>query len=198
MPKDKVMMAEHMDAHGLLLELQQEREKLVDQNLTHVSIGFAADNKVVKVVELLSQRACSISQIMSNEEEGVRVNGQMLSKTVGLYAARIVAASRMDKEIAIVGPPQMQMVKQTMEFIINFPGPLDDIFHSQDQKYLEIYVSTRGNFDKIAYGKPDNERINVKHLQLAYRLKCDIYPDPRTEIEDAKDREDYEAAKAAE
>ena len=88
------------------------------------------------------------------------------------------------------------MTAQTKEFILDFPGPLEDIFHSQDQKYLEIYVSVRGNVDKIAYGKPDNERINIKHLSLAYRMKCDIYPDPRTEIEDAKDREDYEAAKA--
>lgn len=35
----------------------------------------------------------------------------MLSKTAGLYAARIVAASKMDKDIILVGPPQMQMVK---------------------------------------------------------------------------------------
>lgn len=59
-------------------------------------------------------------------------------------------------------------------------------------------MSVRGAVDKIQYGKPDNERINIKHLQLAFRLKCDIHPDPRTEIEDAKDREDYEAAKNAE
>jgi len=122
----------------------------------------------------------------------------MLSKTVGLYAARIVPASKMDKDLSLVGPPQMQMDKTTLEFIISFPGPLEDIFHSEDQKYLEIYISVRGSADKIAYGKPDNERINVKHLSLAFRLKMDIYPDPRTEIEDAKDREEYENAKAAE
>lgn len=69
------MMLEHMDAHGLLLELSEEREKLIDDKMTHVSIGFAANNKCVKVVELLSTRYMSISQIMSNEEEGVRVNG---------------------------------------------------------------------------------------------------------------------------
>jgi hypothetical protein len=54
----------------------------------------------------------------------------MMSKTVGLYAARIVAASKMDKDIVLVGPPQMQMNKTTMEFMIDFPGPLEDIFHS--------------------------------------------------------------------
>lgn len=59
-------------------------------------------------------------------------------------------------------------------------------------------MSTRGDVTKIQYGKPDNERINIKHLQVVYRVRCDIFPDPRTEIEDAKDREDYEQAKAAE
>ena len=54
-----------------------------------------------------------INQIMSNEEEGVRVNGQMLSKSCGLYAARIVAASKMDKDIVLIGPPGMQMNKTT-------------------------------------------------------------------------------------
>jgi hypothetical protein len=35
-------------------------------------------------------------------------------------------------------------------------------------------------------------------LSLAYRIPCHIHPDPRTEIEDAKDREEYEMAKAVE
>ena len=68
---------------------------------------------MVKVVELLSERSMLINQIMSNEEEGVRVNGQMLSKSCGLYAARIVAASKMDKDIVLIGPPGMQMNKTT-------------------------------------------------------------------------------------
>ena len=107
MPKDKIMMHEYMDAHGLLLELQAEREKLISDKLTHVCIGFASNNKVVKVIELLSERALTVAQIQPNEEEGVRFTGQMMSKTVGLYAARIVAASKMDKDIILVGPPGM-------------------------------------------------------------------------------------------
>jgi len=91
----------------------------------------------------------------------------------------------------------MQMNANTKEFIMNFPGPLEDIFHSQDEKYIEIYVSTRGKVDAIPYGKPSNDRVKVKDLMLCFRLRCDIFPDPRTEIEDAKDREEYENARAA-
>lgn len=61
MPKDKIMMHEHMDAHGLLLELQEEREKFISDTLTHVSVGFASNNKIVKVVELLSERSMVIN-----------------------------------------------------------------------------------------------------------------------------------------
>ena len=75
MPKDKIMMHEHMDAHGLLLELQEEREKFCSAELTHVSVGFASNNKVVKVVELLSERTMLINQIMQTEDGGVRVSG---------------------------------------------------------------------------------------------------------------------------
>ena len=102
------------------------------------------------------------------------------------------------KPISLAGPPQMQLNKDTMEFIIDFPGPLDKIWHNkEDPVYLEIYVRTGGDPTKIKYGVPDNERIDVRHLKLTHRQKMDIFPDPRTEIEDAKDREDYEAERAA-
>jgi len=32
-----------MDAHGLLLELQDELKLLTDKDLTHVGVGFAYD-----------------------------------------------------------------------------------------------------------------------------------------------------------
>lgn len=81
------MMAELMDSHGLLLELQEERNKLCHEELTHLGIGFAANSTEVKVVELLSSRPVAVHRLMPNEEEGCRVSGSMLSKTVGLYAA---------------------------------------------------------------------------------------------------------------
>lgn len=41
---DRTRFDEFMDAHGLLLELQKEREMLVDEQYTHLGIGFAMDN----------------------------------------------------------------------------------------------------------------------------------------------------------
>jgi hypothetical protein len=145
---DKIMMNELMDAHGLLLELQAEREKLCHGELTHLGIGFAANAQKCVVVELLSERACAIHRLMPNEDEGVRINGSMLSKSVGLYAARIVAASKMDKQLAIAGPPQMQLNRETMEFIIEIPGPIENLWHNkEDPRYVEIYVRKGGKID---------------------------------------------------
>jgi hypothetical protein len=195
---DKIMMNELMDAHGLLLELQEEREKLCHGELTHLGIGFAADGAKCVVVELLSERATAIYKLLPNEEEGVRINGTMISKTVGLYAARIVSQSNMNKQLAVVGPPQMQLNRETTEFIIDIPGPIEDLWHNkEDPRYVEIYVRKTGDHLKIKYGVPDSERIKVDALHLVHRQKLDIFPDPRTEIEDAKDREDYEQEKAA-
>jgi hypothetical protein len=122
----------------------------------------------------------------------------MISKTVGLYAARIVSQSNMNKQLAVVGPPQMQLNRETTEFIIDIPGPIEDLWHNkEDPRYVEIYVRKTGDHLKIKYGVPDSERIKVDALHLVHRQKLDIFPDPRTEIEDAKDREDYEQEKAA-
>lgn len=40
---DRTRFDEYMDAHGLLLELQKEREMLCDKKYTHVGIGFSMD-----------------------------------------------------------------------------------------------------------------------------------------------------------
>jgi hypothetical protein len=78
LPKDKTMMNEFMDAHGLLLELKEERTKLCDAEITHVGIGFAADKSVVKVVELISKRQVVVNAVTQNEQGGVRVDGYMV------------------------------------------------------------------------------------------------------------------------
>ena len=208
LPKDKTMMNEYMDAHGLLLELKEERTRLNEEGLTHVGVGFAADKRIVKVVELISKRPLYISRLTQNEQGGVRVDGMIVPPTGGaapvggLYAARIVTESvrtsgDLKKHIVWAGPPQMTMEK-TKEFQINFPAPELDmpVFHASQQggesNYLEIYVRTSGNAANIKYGVADNEKINFQHLKLVYRIAMDIFPDPRIEIEDAKDQEDLQ------
>lgn len=56
-------MEEFMDSHGLLLELQDEREKLMDANLTHVGVGFAENKQMVKIVEILSVKYLMVSNV---------------------------------------------------------------------------------------------------------------------------------------
>lgn len=79
-----------MDAHGLLLELQDEREKLKKADVTHIGVGFAYDRTMVKVVELISNKPLMVNILNKSEDGGVEVRGMMLNKTVGLYAAKIV------------------------------------------------------------------------------------------------------------
>lgn len=52
--EDTIKAEQFMDAHGLLLELQDERKKLSDPAKTHLGVGFAYNRTKVKVVELLS------------------------------------------------------------------------------------------------------------------------------------------------
>ena len=82
-----------------------------------------------------------------------------------------------------MGPSNIQFDKATKNFIINMEGPLDNVFYSEDTKVLEIYIR-KTQIDKIQYSVANNERINVGHLEIAYRLPMEYMPDPRTVIED--------------
>lgn len=83
----------------------------------------------------------------------------MLTKAAGIYAARIVPESNPTKPIAAVGPANIQMNKDTNEFVVSIPGPLEGIFYNdEDPRMLEIWVRDK-NPDKIAYSVPSNERI---------------------------------------
>lgn len=96
-----------MDAHGLLLELEHEVGVLANPENTHVGIGFAFNNEQVKVVEIVSQKPLMINQVNEAQDGGVEVTGVLLNRSVGLYAARIAAMAKMNKDIKVVGPPQI-------------------------------------------------------------------------------------------
>lgn len=193
--KDPTKMDEYMDAHGLLLELQYELGQLTEKSFTHVGIGFACNTQKVKVVEMLSAKPLMLSNLSSTEDGSVEVRGTVLDKAVGLYAARIVAASNMKKEIAVVGPSAIEYNKTSGEFVVTLkPASLDDLFFSSnDPKYIELYISRR-QVEKIKYGEAADasERIQVQHLELCLRGPMEYYPDPRTIIEDDVDRQRYE------
>mmetsp|Transcript_16135 Transcript_16135/g.27290 ORF Transcript_16135/g.27290 Transcript_16135/m.27290 type:complete len:201 (+) Transcript_16135:667-1269(+) len=137
-----------------------------------------------------------INQLNESEDGGIEARGIVLNKDIGLYAARIVAVGKLTKDIKAVGPPNIQFDKSTGNFIVNIPGPLENTFYChEDPKLIQFYIR-KTQIDKIAYGVPSNERVNVAHLDLALSLPLEYLPDPRTVIEDqadvereAKDRE---------
>lgn len=193
--KDLTKKDEYMDAHGLLLELQEEMGELTNKKYTHVGIGFAHNTQKVKVVELLTSKPLHISNVDKNEDGSTEVRGCMLDAGAGVYACRVVATSNMKKEIAVSGPALFDLNPETREFTANLKTQGNEglFFNQEDPKYLEFFVSRR-QVDKIKYGAngDPNEKINVTHLELCLRLPMDILPDPRTIIEDDVDRQRYE------
>ena len=121
-----------MDAHGLLLELEYELAVLADANNTHIGIGFAYTKEQVKVVEFVTKKSIHCNQLNVAEDQGVEARGIALSKEVGLYAVRIVALSKMKKDIKVIGPGNIQYQKSTGSFIVNIPGPVEDVFYCYD------------------------------------------------------------------
>lgn len=64
----------------------------------------------------------------------------MLNREIGIYAASIVAASKMDKDIKAVDPSNIQFNKDTGDFLINIPGPMEDLFYQEDMKYIKFFI----------------------------------------------------------
>ena len=59
------------------------------------------------------------------------MRGLLLDKTAGIYAARIVAASNLKKELAVAGPAHIEFNKTTGEFVLTLKAAgLDDLFYS--------------------------------------------------------------------
>lgn len=50
-----------MDAHGLLLELENELKILTDPKNSHIGIGFAFTKEQVKVVEFVAEKPMMVS-----------------------------------------------------------------------------------------------------------------------------------------
>jgi hypothetical protein len=73
------------------------------------------------------------------------VRGRMLVplNEKAIYAAAIVSAKNVKKDIKLVGPQNIHLDKATLNFSINIEGPIDGVFYSDDTKVLELYVRTK-------------------------------------------------------
>jgi len=89
-----------------------------------------------------------INQVGQSEDGGVDIRGIMLNKEIGLYAASVVAANKMEKDIKAVDPTNIQYDKGTGEFMIQIPGPIDDLFYGQEEKLIKFFIR-RTQVDKI-------------------------------------------------
>lgn len=125
-----------MDAHGLLLELEYELGVLSDPQNTHIGIGFAFNQEQVKVVEFVSEKPIMVNQLNEAEDGGIEARGIILNKEIGLYAARIVAMNKMNKDLKVVGPANIQYDKGSGNFILHMPGPLENIFYNHEDLRL--------------------------------------------------------------
>ena len=52
-----------LDAHGLLLELEETSSVLIDKTSTHIGVGFAFSKEKVKVVELIAEKPFAIDTL---------------------------------------------------------------------------------------------------------------------------------------
>ena len=118
---DPTKMAENMDAHGLLLEMQNEMQQLSDPKLTHIGIGFVEDSTKVLVVELLAHSPLVIQKLEPGEDGSVHIEGLNLDPSgAGVYAARIVSSTNDKKVPGLIGPANIHYDKASYYFSMVF------------------------------------------------------------------------------
>ena len=113
---------------------------------------------------------------------------------VGIYGAKIVSQSNMDKAVVTAGPQNIQFDKDSCRFLITFEAPSEEVFNAPDSKLLEIYVR-RQQIDKIKYGDTSMKKLTVRDfqsLECVIRIPMEYIPDPRIVKEDAQDQEKLE------
>ncbi len=145
---EKELAEAFMDAHGLLFELEEELTALLRKDITHVGIGFAYSQNMVRVVEILGKKEIKITQLSATEDEGVEVRGSVFdNETFGLYAIRICGK----KTVSIVGPQDIQMDTSSWTFVGTFTGPLEEVFYAEEPKSVEFYLRVKP--ESIPYGE---------------------------------------------
>ncbi len=128
---DFTKMSENMDAHGLLLEVQEERDQLSDPKVTHIGVGFAEDSTKVLVVELLAHSPLVIHKLEPGEDGSVHIEGINLDPAgAGLYAARIVSSTNDKKVAGLIGPGNIQYDKASNYFSMVFEPTQEEIFYA--------------------------------------------------------------------
>lgn len=60
---------------------------------------------------------------------GIEIKGIVLDKMIGLYAARIASLGKLNKDLKVVGPQYIQYQKNSGDFTVTMPGPINDAFY---------------------------------------------------------------------
>ena len=182
-----------VDLGFILLETAKDREILLSPEINHIGLGLSLTKEKVTIVGLLSSKmACIYRMQQADIEEGlegVELRGRMLVDTHGVYAVRL-QKQETKKELGLVGPENVSFDLKSKEFRVYIPTPVDEGI-AGSAKCFEIYV--RKKPETIEYKQPRKDKLNLNHLELAYRSPCFEYPTSQEEQEDESDRLKIEA-----
>ena len=171
------------DTHGLLMELEEGRQLILDQECNHIAVGCAHDDSKLFLVELYSKKLCGLETIAINEQEKIVISAHMFNDAYGPYAFRLCDASNMKKDVLIVGPEAMTYDPTTFKYTITFSFE----YALYSDKFGEIYL--RKKPQTIPYGTKTEEKLSVEGLELGLKLPMEIIPLPQIIQEDALDEE---------
>jgi len=170
-----------IDLGHLLLEVETDRRVLLDPSMNHIGIGVTMTPENLILVEVFSNKLVTVTKISDGEDGGIEIRGKMLSDTKGLYAVKLQTIEA--KKDFLVGPENIEFDHNSKDFIVFLD--VDEAIGGSN-KLIELYI--RNKPETIEYKKASKEKLNLKHLELAHRCPCMVYPDPRYLAQDEHDR----------
>jgi len=170
-----------LDLGHLLLEVESDRKVLLDANVNHIGVGVSLTQENLILVEVFSSKLICVTKISDGEDGGIEVRGKMLTDQKGLYAVKL--QNMEDKKEQLIGPENIEFDRNTKDFIAVIDT---DESIGSSHKIIEFYIRVKP--DTIEYKRATNEKLNLKHLELAHRCPCMIFPDPRYLAQDEQDR----------
>ena len=168
-------LEEFIQAIGLFIEIDSDRENILSEYFNSISIGMAFSYDKVAVVTVFLYWPAIITNLNINMVNwSVKLSGKIISTELGPYAIRIVNEDHIHKTQLSVSFQFIKFDPTTQSFSVDFTN--DENKDKNKKQFLELYLREHPNL--IKYGSVCDDKLDYKSLRLGFRIPYEVYPNP--------------------
>jgi len=140
---------EFIQANSLFIEIQSDRDNILNPSFNTIAIGMAFDISKVSIVNVFCHWSAIITKLDLNLRNWtVKLTGKVVNDKYGPYAIRIVNEDHVGKTAMAISFQYLKFDQNTKEFSADFNN--DDNPDKMKKQFLEVYL--REKPEGIKYG----------------------------------------------